>query len=89
MCAPTREYDFQAYVRTRHLTTDEGIRFHLFDPESSARLDVFTEQLTGTNDWTLLEKQFKATAGMVQRTRWPWSSPERQGPPGTQGRKEA
>jgi len=59
MCAPTREYVFQAYVRTRHLTTDEGIRFHLFDPESSARLDVFTEQLTGTNDWTLLEKQFK------------------------------
>jgi hypothetical protein len=64
MCAPTREYVFQAYVRTRHLTTDEGIRFHLFDPESSARLVVLTEQLTGTNDWTLLEKQFKATAGM-------------------------
>lgn len=52
--AHTGEYVFQAYARTRYLTTDEGIRIHIFDPESSARLDVYTEHLRGTNNWTRL-----------------------------------
>ena len=46
-------------MRSIDLTTDEGLRFHIFDPESGARLDAYTEQLTGTNDWTPLEKTFK------------------------------
>jgi hypothetical protein len=62
VCARTGEYLFQAYARTRDLTTDEGIRFHIFDPESSARLDVYTEQLRGTNDWTRLEKRCRIRA---------------------------
>src|ERR1039457_1945440 len=62
-CVRAGEYVFQAYARTRDLTTDEGIRFHIFDPESSARLDVYTEQLRGTNDWTRLEKRRRIRAG--------------------------
>ena len=62
-CARTGEYVFQAYARTRDLTTDEGIRFHIFNPESSARLDVYTEQLRGTNDWTRLETRCRVRAG--------------------------
>jgi hypothetical protein len=50
-------------VRTRELTTDEGLRFHVFDPESGTRLDVYTAQLTGTNDWTPLEKTFTVPPG--------------------------
>ena len=75
VCARTGEYVFQAYARTRDLTTDEGIRFHIFDPESSARLDVYTEQLRGTNDWTRLEKRCRIRAGtrliLVQVCRTP------------------
>jgi hypothetical protein len=57
------EYRFRAFVRTRELTTDEGLRFHIFAPGSSARLDVYTAQLTGTNDWTPLEKKFTVPPG--------------------------
>jgi hypothetical protein len=63
VCARTGEYVFQAYARTRDLTTEEGIRFPIFDPESSARLDVYTEQLRGTNDWTRLETRRRIGAG--------------------------
>jgi hypothetical protein len=63
VCVRPCEYHFRAFVRTRELTTDEGLRFHVFDPASSARLDVFTEQLTGTNDWTPLEKTLTVPPG--------------------------
>jgi hypothetical protein len=56
-------YRFQAWVRTRNLTTDQGLRFHLFDAESPQRLDLTTEQLTGTHDWTLVEKTFLVPSG--------------------------
>ena len=62
-CVRAGEYVFQAYARTKDLTTDEGIRFHLFDPEGSARLDVYTEQLRGTNDWTRVETRCRVRAG--------------------------
>ena len=75
VCARTGEYVFQAYARTRDLTTEEGIRFHIFDAESSARLDVYTEQLRGTNDWTRLETRCRVRAGtrliLVQVCRLP------------------
>jgi Tetratricopeptide repeat len=57
------EYQLQAFARTAALTTEEGIRLHIFDSESSSRLDVYTEQLTGTNDWTRIEKRFRVPAG--------------------------
>jgi hypothetical protein len=49
---------FRAYVRTSGITTDKGVGFQIFDPESSARLNVFTEQFTGTSDWQSVEKTF-------------------------------
>jgi hypothetical protein len=49
---------FRAYLRTSDITTDKGVGFHIFDPESSARLDVVTEQFTGTSDWQSVEKTF-------------------------------
>ena len=63
VCVRPGEYRFRASVRTRELTTDEGLRFHIFDPESIAPLDVYTEQLTGTNDWTPLEKTLTVPPG--------------------------
>ncbi len=34
----------------------EGIRLRIFDPEAPGRLDVRTDQLTGTHDWTPLQQ---------------------------------
>jgi len=64
VCVRPGEYRFRAFVRSRDLTTDEGLRFHIFDPESGARLDMYTEQLTGTNDWTQMEKTLTVPPGV-------------------------
>jgi hypothetical protein len=59
VCVHTGDYRFRAFVRSRDLTTDEGVRFHIYAPESGAGLDVYTNQLTGTNDWTQIETTLK------------------------------
>ena len=56
-------YRFRALVRTDGLTTDQGLLFRLFDPESPNRLLVETEQLRGTNDWKSVDTFFAAPAG--------------------------
>jgi len=57
---PPGWYRFEAYVRTEDLTTDQGIGFRIFDAENPKRLDVRTEQLTGTHEWTRIELKFLA-----------------------------
>jgi hypothetical protein len=49
---------FQAFLKASGITTDQGVGFHIFDPESPARLDIFTEQFTGTSDWRKVESSF-------------------------------
>jgi O-antigen ligase len=49
-------YRFQAFVRTQGITTDQGVRFHIFDTDGSGRPDVRTEQVNGTNDWKRIEQ---------------------------------
>jgi len=49
-------YRFEAYIRTLEITTGQGIGFHIFDPETPGRVDVFTGQFTGTNGWTRIER---------------------------------
>jgi O-antigen ligase len=49
-------YRFEAYVRTQEITTDKGVAFHIYDRDSGARLDVRTEEFTGTHDWTRVER---------------------------------
>jgi hypothetical protein len=49
-------YRIEAYMRTQEITTDKGIALHLYDGESAARFDVSTEELTGTHDWTKIER---------------------------------
>jgi hypothetical protein len=59
--APGR-YRFTAVLRTEGITTNQGIGFRLFDPESPQRLDVRTAQLTGNNGWTELATGFTVSA---------------------------
>jgi hypothetical protein len=60
---PPGRYRFQAYVRTSGLTTNEGLSFGL----SGRGLNVVTENLTGSRDWVLVEKELDvpANAGLV------------------------
>ena len=51
-------YRFHAFVRTEGLTTDQGIRFRIFDEEAPARLDVLFGQFTGTTPWSGVEQAF-------------------------------
>ena len=45
-------YRFRAWIRTEGLTTDQGIRFRIFDADSTARLDATFENFTGSNAWS-------------------------------------
>jgi hypothetical protein len=56
-----RHWMFQARIRTDGITTDEGIRFHIFDAEAPQRLDVRTGALSGTQDWTSITANFIVT----------------------------
>jgi hypothetical protein len=56
-------YQFKAAVRTEGLTTNQGIAFRLFDPESPSRLDVRTEAFGGTRQWLSVEKRFTVKTG--------------------------
>jgi len=49
-------YRFEAYVRTLGITTDQGVKFHIFDPEAIFRVDISTEQVLGTNGWKKIER---------------------------------
>jgi hypothetical protein len=58
-----RPWIFGARIRTEGITTNEGIRFRIFDPEAPARLDISTEGLTGTHDWTSITARFVVRPG--------------------------
>jgi hypothetical protein len=48
-------YRFHAFIRTESVTTDQGIRFRVFDAEAPARLDETFGQFTGTSPWSAIE----------------------------------
>jgi O-antigen ligase len=49
-------YRFEVYIKTEDLTTDEGAGLHIYDRESTSRLDVRMEPLNGTHGWTKIER---------------------------------
>jgi tetratricopeptide (TPR) repeat protein len=56
-------WSFTAWVRTGNITTDEGIRFRLYDPEQPRRLDILTAPSLATRDWTPIETQIRVPPG--------------------------
>jgi hypothetical protein len=56
-------YRLRAYVKSEALSTDRGLSVRVFDVESPGRLDARTEELTGTQEWRLLERTFRAGRG--------------------------
>jgi hypothetical protein len=55
-------YSFRAMVRTQGLTTDQGPRIRVYDPEIPGRLDLSTQSLTGSSDWHAVELRFAVQA---------------------------
>jgi len=53
---PPGTYRFRAMVKTQSITTDQGVRLRIVDPEGPARLDVSTPAMTGTSDWHAVEQ---------------------------------
>lgn len=54
---------FRVRVRSDHLTTDQGIGFHIFDPKKRHRLDIFTAHVSVTSGWKAVEKHFTIPSG--------------------------
>lgn len=55
-------YQFEAWVRTEEISTDQGIGWRIFDVESPSRLNVEIGNQVGTGDWTKVEKTFSVPA---------------------------
>ncbi len=60
---PAGKWQLRAFVRTSGITTDQGIFLRIYDPAQRQRLDVRTDALTGTHDWTKLERVFEVGSG--------------------------
>jgi hypothetical protein len=54
-------YRFRAWLKLQGLTTDRGLFFRVFDPQSPALLDFRTPAPAGTADWTPLELAFQVS----------------------------
>lgn len=59
---PPGTYRLEAFIRTRDITTSQGVGLAVFDAELSSRLQAKTESLTGTNDWKKVEQTFRVTS---------------------------
>ena len=53
--SPGSSYVFSAWVRTRRLTTDQGIRFRLSWSWSTSRPSIQTDDVHGTEPWTRVQ----------------------------------
>lgn len=58
--APGTRYRFQAALKLDRVTTDRGVRFHLFDPRHPQALHLTTPELVGTHPWTVQQLDFTA-----------------------------
>jgi hypothetical protein len=61
---PGTKYLFSGWIKTRELTGDEGVRFHL-RPLGNIPIPVeVTKEIHGTMPWTLLDEQWAAGPGV-------------------------
>jgi hypothetical protein len=58
---PSMPYLFSAWVQTRELSTDQGVRFGLHSLSPTVNSTAWTDDVKGTQPWTQIE--FPWTAG--------------------------
>ena len=60
---PRTRYRFRAFLRTLEISTDNGIRFSVYDPGRARAVNLLTPNLTGTHPWTPQEAEFTTGPG--------------------------
>ena len=58
------KYQFSAMIKADQITSDEGVRVHIFDPPGQSRLNVWSDTVTGTKDWVDVSKSFDVPEGV-------------------------
>ncbi len=51
-------WTLRGFMRTTHIRGEQGIYFHIVDPEDASRLNVSTNGFEGTEEWSAQEKTF-------------------------------
>lgn len=57
------KYTFEAWIRAENITTNEGPRIELFDPESPSRFQFSTDSFGGTIAWSLVRQAITIPSG--------------------------
>jgi hypothetical protein len=57
------EYTFEAWIRSDNITTNEGPRIELFDPEMPSRFQFSTDSFGGTVAWRLVRQRLAVPPG--------------------------
>jgi tetratricopeptide (TPR) repeat protein len=65
---PGRQYLFSGWIKTKDLTTEQGVRFHIQGTGVPNTALTATRELHGTNPWTFVERSWTAEPG-VHRVR--------------------
>ena len=63
---PSTAYRFSAWVSTRSLSTDQGVRFSLHSVSDSVDAFAWTDDVRGTQPWTLVELPWTSGADVRQ-----------------------
>lgn len=63
---PATSYVFSAWVKTRRLTTDQGIRFRLAWLEKASEVILETQDIRGTEPWTRIQMPWTSPSGVRQ-----------------------
>lgn len=64
MVLPPGRYQISAMMKSEQVTTDEGLRLHVFDQPAQATMNVWSDTMLGNQDWKRIEKTFEVPAGL-------------------------
>jgi hypothetical protein len=59
---PATAYQFAAWVQTRSLSTDQGVRFGLYSAGESTHSVVWTDDVRGTQPWSRIQLSWTSAA---------------------------
>ncbi len=57
-------YKFSVMMKSDQITTDQGVRIHIFEYPTQAHLNVWTDTVLGSRNWTGIEKTFQVPPGI-------------------------
>jgi tetratricopeptide (TPR) repeat protein len=61
---PGKEYLFSGWIKSKELTTEQGVRFHIQGMGAASAVRTSTQELHGTNAWTFVGQSWTAEPGV-------------------------